>query len=128
MISIVIPAFNEEKLLPECLRSLKNQNYAGEYEIIVADNGSTDNTPNIARQFGAKVITCPEKQNVFYARQAGADVAGGDIIAQADADTIYPEDWLRKIAEKFAARQEVVAITGRFVYRKSPWWAAVEYF
>jgi peptidoglycan/xylan/chitin deacetylase (PgdA/CDA1 family) len=128
MISIVIPALNEEKLLPDCLRSLRNQDHAGEYEIIVADNGSTDNTADIARQFGARVITCSEEKSVFYARQVGADAASGDIIAQADADTVYPEDWLRRIAEKFASRPEVVAITGRFVYRKSPWWAGCEYF
>jgi peptidoglycan-N-acetylglucosamine deacetylase len=128
MISIVIPALNEEKLLPDCLRSLRNQDYAGEYEIILADNGSTDNTPNIARQFGARVITCSEKKSVFYARQVGADAANGDIIAQADADTIYPSGWLRRIAEQFASRPTVVAITGRFVYRKSPWWAGFEYF
>jgi peptidoglycan/xylan/chitin deacetylase (PgdA/CDA1 family) len=127
MISIVIPALNEEKLLPACLRSLRNQDYAGEYEIIVADNGSIDNTPGIARQFGARVISCPEEKSVFYARQVGANAAGGDIIAQADADTIYPGDWLRRIAEKFASRPEIVAITGRFVYQKSTWWAGFEY-
>jgi peptidoglycan/xylan/chitin deacetylase (PgdA/CDA1 family) len=128
MISIVIPALNEEKLLPDCLRSLSNQDYTGAYEIIVADNGSTDNTAGIARKFGARVIACPEVKSVFYARQAGADAAGGDIIAQADADSVYPGDWLRRIADKFASCPEVVAITGRFVYRNSPWWAVFEYF
>jgi peptidoglycan/xylan/chitin deacetylase (PgdA/CDA1 family) len=128
MISIVIPALNEEKLLPDCLNSLRNQDYTGEYEIIVADNGSTDRTPDIARQFGAKVISCTKEKSVFYARQVGAGAARGDIIAQADADTVYPVDWLRRIAEKFASRPNVVAITGRFVYRKPPWWAIFEYF
>jgi peptidoglycan-N-acetylglucosamine deacetylase len=127
MISIVIPALNEKKLLPDCLRSLRNQDYAGEYEIIVADNGSTDNTADIARQFRARVISCPEEKSVFYARRVGADAAGGGIIAQVDADTVYPVDWLRRIAEKFAARPEVTAITGRFIYRKSPWWGGLEY-
>jgi peptidoglycan-N-acetylglucosamine deacetylase len=127
MISVVIPALNEEKLLPDCLRSLKIQDYHGEYEIILADNGSADGTVGIAKRFGVKVIACPEKKSVFYARQAGADAASGDIIVQADADTIYPPDWLSKIADKFASRPEVVAITGRFIYRNSPWWAWFEY-
>jgi peptidoglycan/xylan/chitin deacetylase (PgdA/CDA1 family) len=107
---------------------LRNQDYAGEYEIIVADNGSTDDTAGIARKFGARVIACPEVKSVSYARQAGAEAAGGDIIAQADADTVYPVDWLRRMADKFTSHPEVVAITGRFIYRNSPWWAVFEYF
>jgi len=127
MISIVIPARNEEKLLPDSLRSLKDQDYQGEYEIILADNGSTDATAAIAGEFGVRVVDCHEIKSVFYARQIGADAARGDIIAQADADTIYPRNWLRQIAEKFASNPHVVAITGRFIYRDSPWWAKYEY-
>ncbi len=101
MISVVIPALNEESSLPDCLESLKNQDYKGEYEIIVADNGSTDNTAGIAKGFGAEVVFCRDKKSVFSARQAGANAARGDIIAQADADTVYPRDWLAKIANHF---------------------------
>jgi peptidoglycan/xylan/chitin deacetylase (PgdA/CDA1 family) len=126
-ISIVIPALNEEKLLPECLASLRNQDYGGEYEIIVADNGSTDGTAGITRKFGAKVVSCPERRGVFYARQAGADAACGEIIAQADADTVYPRDWLQRIANQFASHPEAVAVSGRFIYGNSPWWAKFEY-
>lgn len=128
MISIVIPVLNEEKLLPDCLASLRKQDYKGEYEIIVADNGSIDNAARIAQDFGAKVISCPEKRSVFYARQVGADAACGDIIVQADADTIYPEDWLKRIADQFASYPEVVAITGRYLYRDKWFWAKLEYF
>lgn len=126
-ISVVIPALNEEKFLPDCLASLKNQDYKGEYEIIVADNGSTDDTAGIARKFGAKVVSCPERKGVFYARQAGADAACGEIIAQADADTVYPRDWLQRIANQFASHPEAVAVSGRFIYGNSPWWAKFEY-
>ena len=126
-ISVVIPAFNEEKFLPQCLESLRNQDYEGEYEIIVADNGSTDNTASIARNFGARVVSCPERKGVFYARQVGADAARGDIIAQADADTIYPRHWLKRIADQFASHPEAVAIAGRYIYRDPPSWAKVEY-
>lgn len=79
MISVVIPALNEEKLIPDCLRSLGNQDYKGEYEIIVADNGSTDNTANIAQNFGARVISANEEKSVFYARRVGADAAGNTV-------------------------------------------------
>jgi glycosyltransferase involved in cell wall biosynthesis len=127
MISVVIPALNEEKYLPDCLKSLRNQDYTGSYEIIIADNGSTDNTVRIAHDFNARVVPCPEKKSVFYARQIGADAAQGDIIAQADADTLYPRNWLSRIAERFEKNPKVVAVTGRYVYTEAPWWAVVEY-
>lgn len=128
VISIVIPALNEEKYLPNCLRSLKNQDYMGEYEIIVADNGSTDGTARVAQEYGARVVSCPEKKSVFYARAAGADFAHGEIIVQADADTFYPGDWLSRIASQFEKHPGVVAVTGRYIYSEPPWWAVVEYF
>jgi len=60
MISVVIPALNEEKYLPDCLKSLRNQDYTGTYEIIIADNGSTDNTVRIAQDF--KPVLCPVRK------------------------------------------------------------------
>jgi glycosyltransferase involved in cell wall biosynthesis len=127
MISIVIPALNEEKYLPDCLKSLRNQDYTGAYEIIIADNGSTDNTVRIAGDFEARVVSCPEKKSVFYARQIGADAVQGDIVAQADADTLYPRNWLSRIADRFEKHPEIVAVTGRYVYTEPPWWSVVEY-
>jgi peptidoglycan-N-acetylglucosamine deacetylase len=127
MISIVIPALNEEKLLPGCLESLRNQDYCDEYEIIVADNGSNDKTADIAQSFGAKVIACPKKKSVFYARQVGADAARGDIMVQADADTVYPKDWLSRIASHFDLYPDIVALTGRYVYKDPRYWSKIEY-
>jgi peptidoglycan-N-acetylglucosamine deacetylase len=127
MISVVIPAYNEEKYLPGCLESLRAQHYKEEYEIIVADNGSSDGTAQIAMKFGARVVTCPEKKSVFYARQVGADAASGDIIVQADADTVYPGQWLSRIVAQFAAHPEVVGITGHYRYINPPGWAGWEY-
>jgi glycosyltransferase involved in cell wall biosynthesis len=120
IISIVIPAFNEEQYLPECLESLRKQDYSGDYEIIVGDNKSADQTATVARDFGVKVIPCFEKKSVIYARQAGADIAQGEIIIQSDADTIYPADWLRKITEHFSNDPDIVAVAGRYVYRNPP--------
>lgn len=128
MISVVIPALNEEEFLPDCLESLRNQDYQGEYEIIVADNGSTDGTARIARNFGARVVSCSEKKSVFYARQVGADAACGDIIAQADADTVYPRNWLTRIAGRFSSHPDTAAVAGRFIYKDPPSWAKFEYF
>jgi peptidoglycan-N-acetylglucosamine deacetylase len=127
MISVVVPAFNEEKLIKESLESLQKQDFQGGYEIIVVDNGSRDNTAQIARNMGIKVISCPEK-GVSYARQAGAEAAGGEIIVQADADTVYPVWWLTRIAAQFKRHHRAVAVAGTFIYKEPPWWAGFEYF
>lgn len=80
MISVVVPAFNEERLLPDCLMSLGAQDYRGAYEVIVVDNGSTDSTADVARRFGVRVVTCSGGGGVFHARQVGAEAVVGDII------------------------------------------------
>lgn len=127
MISIVVPALNEEKYLSKCLESLKNQDYKGKYEIIVVDNGSTDNTVKIAKKHGVKVVSCPKK-GVVYARNLGANVCSGDIIVQADADAVYPRNWLTRIAKHFSLHPEAVGLTGNYIYRDPPYWAKAEYF
>lgn len=126
MISIVLPALNEEKYITECLKSLQNQDWKGEYEIIVVDNGSTDKTAEIAGGYGVKVISCP-KRGVVYARQAGAEAAQGDIIVQVDADTIYPSGWLAQIDDYFLKHQESAGLAGRYIYVQPAWWVPVEH-
>jgi peptidoglycan-N-acetylglucosamine deacetylase len=127
MISVVVPAHNESKLIRESLESLFQQDYKGEYEVIVVDNNSRDNTSEIAQQAGAKIVLC-QTPGVGYARQAGAEAARGDIIVQADADTLYPPWWLERIQKQFDKRPGAVAVAGTFIYRKAPWWAIFEYF
>lgn len=126
-ISIVVPAFNEESYLPLCLDSLKHQDYTGRYEIIVVDNGSTDGSNLVALNHGAKIIFC-EQKGVLYARQAGAEAAAGDIIVQADADTIYPNNWLTRISEHFESHPKTAGLAGTYIYLDPPFWANIEYF
>jgi glycosyltransferase involved in cell wall biosynthesis len=125
MISIVIPALNEEKYLPACLNSLKNQQWNGEYEVIVVDNGSSDDTARVAARYGARVVLC-SRRGVAFARQAGAEIARGDIIVQADADTVYPRLWLSRMDTYFASNDSAAGLAGRYVYTESAWWAPVE--
>ena len=121
-ISIVIPAYNEEKLIGRCLTSLKNQQFTRPYEIIVVNNNSTDATEKIARSFGVKVIHEPQ-QGVVFARQRGLLFAHGAIIAGADCDSEYPPDWLEKIYNHFASNTRVVAAGGPGLAEKHPAWA-----
>jgi glycosyltransferase involved in cell wall biosynthesis len=127
MISVVIPARNEEKYLPKCLESLKNQDFSGDYEIIVVDNNSSDKTIAIATGYGVKVVSC-SSIGVAHARQQGAMAAEGDIVVQADADTIYSTDWLTRINRHFETKAESVALAGFYVYQQPAYWANVEYF
>jgi len=114
-VSVVIPAYNEENYLFSCLESIGKQDYAGEYEVIVVDNASTDNTAKIARDWGARVVY-ESKRSPAAARQKGAEVATGEVIAFIDADTQAPTYWLSTIVSRFARKPEMVAISGPYAY------------
>ena len=70
MISVVIPAYNEEKLIGECLDSLKNQDFTGDYEIIVVDNASSDHTDEMVKKTFpmVHVISNPTNETAFFIR------------------------------------------------------------
>ncbi len=114
-VSVVIPAYNEENYLPACLESIKNQDCPAEYEVIVVDNASTDNTAQIARDWGAKVVH-EGKRSPACARQKGAEVARGKIIAFIDADTMAPAHWLSAIVWRFLCDPEMVVVSGPYAY------------
>ena len=90
-ISVVVPAFNEERLLPGALRSIRSAMEAFDRrgwasELIVCDNNSTDRTAAIAREAGARVVFEPVNQ-ISRARNRGAAEAGGDWLFFVDADS-----------------------------------------
>ncbi len=113
-ISVVIPAFNEEKRIGACLKSVLNQTIPP-LEVIVVDNASTDNTANIAREMGATVVSEPRK-GITSARNTGFNAAKGEIIARTDADSIVPKDWIEKIGKEFEKDSEIVAISGPAIF------------
>ncbi len=127
-ISVVIPAYNEAGLLPDCLEALSKQTRTAD-EIIVVDNNSTDDTADIARKYGAQVIS-ETRQGIMPATCTGLDYATGDVIARCDADSIVPTDWLATIAKQMQNDSELVAITGpgyfygvnRLSARAAQWW------
>ena len=101
MISVVIPAFNEEENIAQCLVSLCHQTVPrNEYEIIVVDGGSKDATCDIARKYADQVFIQTSKK-VGGARNDGVNAAKGEIIATTDADCILPPTWVRRIGEDF---------------------------
>jgi glycosyltransferase involved in cell wall biosynthesis len=117
-ISIIVPAFNEEKFLGNCLLSLREQEFK-DFEIIVVDNNSTDKTVEIAKKFGA-ILVSEKKQGVAFARNKGAKVAKGEVLAFTDADTILPKNWLSRIKKEFEKDKELVAFGGSCEFYSGP--------
>jgi peptidoglycan/xylan/chitin deacetylase (PgdA/CDA1 family) len=120
LVSIVIPAYNEEETIASCIDALKAQDYSGKYEIIVVDNASSDNTSAVAGAKGVRVVSEPQKGYV-RALMRGFSIANGSIIACTDADSLVPRNWLSRIA-KTLSRPNVVAITGVFSFSDGPCW------
>lgn len=88
-VSVVIPSLNEEETIGTCISKIKNvfEKYGIDGEIIVADN-SSDNTPNIAKSLGAKVVT-PDRRGYGYAYLYGFKHAKGKYLVLGDADNTY---------------------------------------
>ena len=120
LISVVVPAYNEEKTLPACLNSLLNQDCTFPYEIIVVDNASTDRTAEIARQYNARLLREPVK-GVASARRAGFAAARADLIASTDADCVAPSDWLAQIRRAFTKQPELIAVGGYTLFYDAPY-------
>lgn len=95
-VSIVIPAYNEEAGLRACLQDIQAamRPVGYEYEIVVVDDGSSDNTARIAQDSGARVLTHPSNRGYGAALKTGIRHAEGDIIVITDADGTYPARYI----------------------------------
>lgn len=113
-ISVVIPAHNEEDWIELPLQSLQEQEFEGDYEVIVVNNDSTDATGEIARDYGTTVVDEPQK-GVTRAYQTGFESANYPIIAVTDADTKVPSNWLTEIEKSFS-KAEVVGAYGPITF------------
>ena len=114
LISVIIPVYNGERTLGECLAALGRQTVdRGRYEVIVVDDGSTDRTAQIARRYGVLLVR-QEHAGPAAARNRGAQAARGDLLLFTDADCAPAPDWIERMAEPFRD-PEVVGAKG--VYR-----------
>lgn len=122
-VSIVIPAHNEEKVIAQTIENAKRLRYP-DFEIIVVNNASTDNTSALARQTGVRVVDEPRK-GLLFAREAGRLAARGEIIANLDADCMPDPEWLSRALPLFE-NPRVVAAGGGYDYHDAP--KAVRHF
>lgn len=118
-ISIVVPAYNEERIIATCILHLQAQVFDHPYEIIISNNNSTDRTAEIAKEHGVRVLNTTEKGYV-HAAIAGVQAAEGEIIAMTDADTRVPSHWLQRIYDALQARPDLVAVGGPFEFHDGP--------
>lgn len=121
--SVVIPAYNEEKLLPRLLDSISvaGANYSGgpkAIEVLVADNDSTDRTAEIAAANGARVVTVT-KRRIAAARNGGAQAAKGEILCFIDADSAVHPRTFAAIEEAIDGGRTIAGATGIDFERRS---------
>ncbi|WP_165310826.1 glycosyltransferase family 2 protein [Microbacterium protaetiae] len=108
-VSVVIPSFNDADMLRQCLHDLSRQTRAPD-EIIVVDNGSTDDTSDVAAAAGVRLIFEP-RRGVLRATAAGFDAATGEVIGRLDADSRPAPDWTARVAARFDADSDLVGLT-----------------
>ena len=112
-LSVIVPAYNEGRLLPGCLDSLLAQTAdPASYEVVVVDNGSTDRTAAIAKSKGVRVEEEPRKGYVHAIRR-GVEASDTSIFAFIDADCRAPADWVTRILRDFEQTPDIVALGGK---------------
>lgn len=104
--SLIIPAYNEERYIARCLKSVI-ENAEGLDEVIVIDNNSTDNTGNLARSFPGVRVIKEEKKGPSHARQRGMLEASGDVLVYLDADTYISKQWFAILKNNFESNRSI---------------------
>ncbi|WP_207425537.1 glycosyltransferase family 2 protein [Pedobacter sp. SYSU D00535] len=114
-VSIVIPAYNEEENIVQTLASLAHNKTERSVEIVVVNNNSKDNTEALVKACGISCIL-ETTQGITPARNCGLAQARGKYILNADADTIYPSDWIEEMIRPLATNNNVAITYGRFSF------------
>ena len=98
MVSVVICSYNGASTVESCLRSMQRLRYAGGFEVVFVDDGSTDNTQEILRRFPWVRNIRQKNMGLSYARNVGLKEARGDVVVYTDSDCEADEDWLYYLA------------------------------
>lgn len=98
LVSVIIPAYNEEGDIEECLKSLEKQTYKN-HEVIVIDDGSTDNTINVVKTYPKVKLLQQNHKGPGEARNLGAQKAKGEVLVLIDADMVLFPDYVEKLTK-----------------------------
>jgi len=116
VITVIVPAYNEQELIADCLDTLIKQTLdQDKYEIIVIDNQSTDLTSQVVLEKGIRVEK-EAKKGYVHAIRKGIDIAETELIAFTDADCRVPADWLDVIVKHFYSEQGVMGVGGKLSF------------
>jgi cellulose synthase/poly-beta-1,6-N-acetylglucosamine synthase-like glycosyltransferase len=122
VISVVVPAYNNQKMIGPCLDALLAQTAPrGTHEIVVVDDGSTDATARVAEERDVRVIRQPNR-GPGAARNTGAQHAGGEIIIFVDADSVPDEHFVEKLTAPFCD-PEIAGASGEKKTHQTNLWA-----
>lgn len=110
LVSIIIPAYNAQATLARCIQACLDQTHPN-IEVLVIDDGSTDNTSGIAQSFPIHYVR-QENRGPAAARNVGARGASGDILAYTDADCVPRPDWIERLLRGF--KEGIVAVGGTY--------------
>lgn len=102
-VSVIIPSYNSEDTLRDCLDSLINQSYENIDEIIVVDNGSTDTSKSIAMQYPVELHEYTKIQGSYAARNFGLKQVDSELVAFTDADCNPSQDWIAQLVSCYCS-------------------------
>lgn len=108
-VSIIIPVYNAEKTVGDCLKSVYTSTYA-DFEVVVVDDNSTDDSLNIVNQFPCKIIRMAENSGPASARNKGAEASRGEILFFLDSDIIIERNTLEQIVKSFRSKPNISAL------------------
>lgn len=116
-VSVIIPVYNDTSRLRLCLQALAQQTYPKDkYEIVVIDNGSTDDVKKVTDLFPKVVLTYEGKPGSYAARNKGLEIAKGAVLAFTDSDCIPASDWLEKGVQHFLATPNCGIAAGKIEF------------
>lgn len=122
LISVIIPVFNREKCIEKCLESIIRQTYTN-IEIVVVNDGSTDNSLNICKRFSSEdsrmLLIDKTNNGVSSARNAGLDVSKGDFIAFVDSDDWVEQDFIEILYKTLICNNVDISQCGYFFHKNN---------
>ena len=119
-ISLVIPAYNEEKGIKKCLTAAVDNSQGKFKEIVVVDNASTDDTAAVAATFPGVRVVREDRKGTNFARQRGVEETTSELVAFLDADTLLRPGWIEKVERAFTHDPKLVCLTGPYWFYDLP--------